>query len=527
MNYFKKINKVISGLIILAILITPFASFPKKAHAVIPTQEVGTSLFQQIINTISTVSSEVLQYSNEYKESVLDPLAYTVAKMIIRQVTSSIVNWINSGFQGSPAFVTDPNSFFLDIADQITGEFIAKSGTLTELCSNFNLDLRLALAFKYRPNVQKRYTCTLSTIINNGINAVENASINGFTAGDFRQGGLPAFVSLTTEPQNNVYGAYIEAEYDLSWRVLSAQGQQQKELDQGKGFLSWKKCTLWSDSSNAVSNSLDPWGMNTSPGSTDKKTCLKYETQTPGSTIAGALETQLGSPVRQLELADEFGEIVNALFAHLVTRVLQGGLTNVNKKDNSGLSYLDKIDKDMNTNNAAILNIKKQILSKIDDQIKKTEQLKIRREGVLNKISGVKNIFDDARVCYVAKIASSTPPISSSEKEAIEESIKELDSQVSENIAPSAVRMMDLTQVASSSLKELKDIQSGASAATTVDDIISLNDRYTFLLNSGLIPNSNDIGGVAKDENEVNDLVTNMKPIGIKALNDCRGIRRR
>ena len=96
------------------------------------------------------------------------------------------------------------------MADQITGDFLAKAGgPLTALCSPFSIDIRIALAFKYHPNVLKKYECTLGKIITNSKNAVKGASINGFTAGDFSQGGWPAFVSLTTEPQNNYIGAYL------------------------------------------------------------------------------------------------------------------------------------------------------------------------------------------------------------------------------------------------------------------------------------------------------------------------------
>jgi hypothetical protein len=110
--------------------------------------------------------------------------------------------------------------------------------------SPFSIDIRIALAFKYRPNIPQRYACTITTIIKNYKNAVEGATLNGFTAGDFKQGGWPAFVSMTTEPQNNVYGAYLSAESELSWRVASAKAEQKDEISAGKGFLSWRdpKC---------------------------------------------------------------------------------------------------------------------------------------------------------------------------------------------------------------------------------------------------------------------------------------------
>ena len=219
----------------VCVISSSFAFQPKKAEAQWAVID-PVNLVQNVLSTVSDYAQEVFAYSDNYKEYVLDPLVSGLAEMMLQEMTTSVVNWINSGFEGSPSFIQNPGAFFLDIADQATGQFI--SGELAELCSPFSIDIRIALSFKYRPFVRNRYACTLGTIISNTKNAVENASINGFTAGDFKQGGWPAFVSLTTEPQNNVFGAYIEAESDLSFRVASKQNQQRDELNQGKGFLS-------------------------------------------------------------------------------------------------------------------------------------------------------------------------------------------------------------------------------------------------------------------------------------------------
>jgi len=61
-------------------------------------------------------------------------------------MTDSVVDWINHGFNGSPAFIQNPGGFFIDAADQITGAFIANSGPLASLCNGFGLDIRLSLA---------------------------------------------------------------------------------------------------------------------------------------------------------------------------------------------------------------------------------------------------------------------------------------------------------------------------------------------------------------------------------------------
>lgn len=50
------------------------------------------------------------------KEYCLDAIVSTIGKLVIRKMTDSIVNWINSGFQGEPLFLSDPEGFFTDIA---------------------------------------------------------------------------------------------------------------------------------------------------------------------------------------------------------------------------------------------------------------------------------------------------------------------------------------------------------------------------------------------------------------------------
>jgi hypothetical protein len=64
---------------------------------------------------------------NNYKTFIGDRLAVMITNQIIQRMTASIVNWINTGFQGSPAFLTNPEAFFTDVGDQITGEFLKKN----------------------------------------------------------------------------------------------------------------------------------------------------------------------------------------------------------------------------------------------------------------------------------------------------------------------------------------------------------------------------------------------------------------
>ena len=79
----------------------------------------------------------------------IDGFFHLAAKVFLRAMVRSIIQWINSGFQGAPAFVTDLRGFLVDVADEIAGEFIYQSDALRFLCSPFQLDVRIALAGTY------------------------------------------------------------------------------------------------------------------------------------------------------------------------------------------------------------------------------------------------------------------------------------------------------------------------------------------------------------------------------------------
>ncbi len=423
-----------------------------------------------------------------------------------------MVSWINSGFQGSPSFLSNPGAFFLDVADQITGDFIAKNAPeLSQLCSPFSLDIRLALAFKYRPNVQKRYTCTLSKIITNTTNAVQGASINGFTAGDFKQGGWPAFVSLTTEPQNNVYGAYLTAEADLSWRVASAQARQKDEISNGKGFLSWRDPKCSADVTK-YNNEIKE-GRNTVNVSADGSESSSYKPlkskldcpiQTPGSIIEGSLQNNLNGPLRELELADEFNEIVNALFAQLVTQVLQKGLGAVSSKGSDGKSYLDSTIKDLNNeNNPQVQNIKTELNKNLATAKKNILEYKQYTDESLAIMLDIKNNYDAAKACYQAKIDAN-------------KNNNDLRSNSTVQQAKNAIAQID------SILKTIQDIEAKVAAAKTANDLRSPTEDFSGIIQAGGISNAADVIKAKDDLETIKKDSVELKQDALRHLQTCQ-----
>ena len=280
------------------------------------------SIFSFFLLFISPIqaNAQYVDVSNAVKEWIADPLAYIVANQIIKKITAQTVNWINSGFQGQPAYLTEPGQFFLDIADQEAGRFLSQTN-MNALCSPFKANVRLALIKSYLQTDSQRYTCTLSKVLNN---------YDQFTQ-DFSQGGWDGWFEVTQNNQNNPYGSYLEAQNALSTRIGTQNDKYQKQLNWGKGFLSFEKCA----------------GTEVTTPSTGKKECLgAMETITPGTVIENNLNTILGTGQHRLEAADEVDEIVGALLNQLISRVIGGIGNGLRGLSGTGNSYANQINTD-------------------------------------------------------------------------------------------------------------------------------------------------------------------------------------
>ena len=220
-----------------------------------------------------------------------DSIAIAIAKIALEQILQATTDWVRTGFEGNPAYATDPAQFYTKIADNIAGEFIAGSD-LGFLCSPFQTKIRLALQRYYTQ--RRQFQCTLTSVVSN-IEAFYN---------DFSQGGWDGWFVMTQNDFNNPYGVYLQGQIEVDSRVAKALNIQSQQLNWNSGFLSWSECVV-----------------------KDNRTgeCLKRgPVVTPGKVIEGQLQGVLGSGVRQLELADEFDELVSALFVQLLKQIVFG-----------------------------------------------------------------------------------------------------------------------------------------------------------------------------------------------------------
>jgi hypothetical protein len=321
--------------------VSPFAFAPHTAHA-----QFGGPAFE--INPI-VVGGIGLTAAGTAPKNILDALAWTVAKVAVQSITRSTVNWINSGFNGSPAFVSDLNQNLKFLGDAVADNFFNQLNRTAYDATGFNI----TSPFQDQINQKLReeyYRTTGSWGLNYTLYQ-DSTDPRAFINGDFDKGGFNAFLSASQNPANNPFGAYMLASNAL-WNQVDAAAQQRKaELNWGNGFLPWRgECNTTAIPSNDYNAQMagafpDAFTGATAPVSLSQaEKCPFNSVRTPGSVIESQLEQNLGTGVRQLELADSINEIVGALIGQLVNQVLgSGGLRGASLPSaGGGSSFIDE-----------------------------------------------------------------------------------------------------------------------------------------------------------------------------------------
>jgi hypothetical protein len=336
-SFYKKLGCIITALVLITTIVTTSTQYT-HAGGVGGGSTLGMQIVQQaelavsaVQNTITAANTGITAGATAglLNKELLDGIAWAVAKQLMSQMTQSLVNWINSGFQGSPAFITDLNGFLIDALDTAAGQYISSLGGVGEfICSPFRLDIQVALSVSYQqarsgmPSGPTAPACRLSDIENN---------IEDFFSG-VSDGGWEEWLSITSNPQNTPYGAYLAAEAELDIRLRNQAGQEIEIASWSDGFMSKRVC-------EAIEGKPSGFGAN-------------CKITTPGKVISEALTFQLSTGQRTLIEADEINEIIGALISQLTLQAMRGinGLLGLGGNDayadnsfgsSGGSSYID------------------------------------------------------------------------------------------------------------------------------------------------------------------------------------------
>jgi hypothetical protein len=316
-----------------------------------PTEESGPALGYHLLTSLKTAAIYIKEAASAGfnfitsgatlslagKEFTLDGIAWYLVNLALSEMIQSTTRWVNSGFQGSPAFVTDLNGYLLDLGDRAAGDFIWGSD-LGFLCSPFRLNIQLALEIQYNASQRFETQCRLSQVVDN---------MDAFFGGDFLAGGWDGWYQVATVPQNNPYGAMLDAQAGLSASIQNTRGQAITMAGWGDGFLSRQKCD-------------DPV--------MGPRTC---KTITPGSVIQEQLNGVLKIPAGRLTVADEINELFGALLGQLVSNALSGagGLLGLTDSNYGSGDYFERVDaENLRAGQAAGVSSAESFTKVIDDE---------------------------------------------------------------------------------------------------------------------------------------------------------------
>jgi len=317
----EKIVKLISFIFIIIVIPTVLFSQPQKANAGWPVidwfaapnnvsqtitgaQTAGSTTVSAGANTVtagtttSTAASSGLVAIYDSQDLMIDvqrvgkeilrQALIAIGHQLLNQITQSTVNWINSGFHGSPLFVQNPSQFFGNIGEAEVKNIVNQVGY--DARQPFGKSYALNLIQQYKNTSQMDMQSSLSKVINDPV------LLNNYQ-NNFNTGGWNAFLVNTQYPQNNYWG-YTMLVNGQTASKLTANGNNtspnliQKAtsmLSQGNGFLSPTTCPS-NPAYNTMSNEFDPptFNYDTTPGhddyDTDVPACIPDTTFNPDGT---------------------------------------------------------------------------------------------------------------------------------------------------------------------------------------------------------------------------------------------------
>ncbi|MBI1998894.1 MAG: hypothetical protein HYS73_00985 [Parcubacteria group bacterium] len=293
-NNYSLRRKIVAATLVCAVLLGTAGVFPapKTAQAVLGVGDVVFDPGNFVPNSITAEAASAVAV----KDTFLDAIAWGITKLAINRLTLSMVEWIRTGYKGGPSFLSNPEFFYRDLANEATGVFINELGLNEVLCEPWEFGVKFALSFQ-KPYALKA-ECTLLESLTNFEQMSEN----------FLAGGWKSFMNISLNQQNNPYGAFMQAQSELAFRAGQERERQKDDLTFGRGFFSI--------TSEGECLQYDP---------TSLESCVRRAPNrvvTPGSYVADIAGGVGLSPLRQAELADEINESLGIIAGEMILQAL-------------------------------------------------------------------------------------------------------------------------------------------------------------------------------------------------------------
>ena len=291
--------------------------------------QLTLSLFKygssETYTNVSTTGNEAVKTagSQDGWPPSLDSVGYCIINAVLEYITQATIDWINSGFDGNPAFVEDPEKFFGDIAETESAKFlqqVVQGATGIDICEPFRLQIVTGLSGgagggQFARQARCGFDDMKAALGSSGVDFDYQAYTSG--SADY-SGSLDIWQNLYENDQNNTHGAGFLVAEELQKRLAIKQNTATLDLTMGRGFMSVKSCTKDSTTTDANGNTVPVKG-----------TC---RTTTPGGVIEDQANRALGAGRERLVMADKFDQIITALVNQLIKTALSEVLSSDEQK---------------------------------------------------------------------------------------------------------------------------------------------------------------------------------------------------
>ncbi|HSE57011.1 MAG TPA: hypothetical protein VLB02_02925 [Candidatus Paceibacterota bacterium] len=251
-----------------------------------------------------------------FKEKCLDKIAYGVSRSALATQVAKTLNWVNKGAGGNPLYILNQNSYFKSIGEKQMKKYLEQTplrdGVFGETIRNTIISQATGKPLPGGGNSAG------SSLFSNFFSTTKNKALDDFNK-DFRNGGWDMW-QRTVDGDLNPIVAYINETGVIGKNIQETIDTVKAELQQGSGFMPQRKCAQYEEKPSMT----DPNSTNYDPSY--KPECLQWKTITPGAIVADQAKDALGSPMRQLELADELNEVLGSLFGKIMNKLLTKGV---------------------------------------------------------------------------------------------------------------------------------------------------------------------------------------------------------
>ncbi len=255
-------------------------------------------------------AEEGFQIFGVYVGVSLNSIAFCIVNSIIEYIANSVITWANSGFNGNPAFLQNPDRFFQGLADQQASEFI---NALAYNSNNIAGNVALNVCAPFRKSVATNLARSYGSYGNEtagpaGYASYGSCRLSSADQQSFFSGGKPAsnyfsiLHNVALVGANNYIDNALSSQDYLARMIAKRAASEALDVTLGGGYRSTKICTI--------------------PG--DPNSC---NITAPGSTVNNYIQKTTEAGQTRLLLTQKFDQVVTAIVNNLIRVALNKLLT--------------------------------------------------------------------------------------------------------------------------------------------------------------------------------------------------------